>query len=223
MTEVLKKHRALWSQRAFIVEVIIGFLFLGVALLGTYYANAYTATHASNFVTDLLLDNLPVLNVDFIFNEGALAFIIILCGILLYEPNRIPFVLKSIALFTVIRSGFMMLTHLAPPPYQSFIDPTELLHRISSGNDLFFSAHTGLPLLLAFIFWDRKMFRYFFLVATAIGSVSVIVGHLHYSIDVFSALFISFGIFCISKKFFDKDYQLCRENGSDSLSYADGA
>jgi len=218
MRDILKKHGALWSQKAFIAEVAIGLLFLGVALLGTYYANSYTTAHASNFVTDLLLDNLPVVNVDFIFNEGALIFIIILCGILLYEPNRIPFVLKSIALFTAIRSGFMMLTHLAPPSYQSYIDPADLLHRISSGNDLFFSAHTGLPFLLAFIFWDSKIFRCFFLFATVIGGVSVILGHLHYSIDVFSALFISFGIFHISKKLFGKDYQLFEESGPGSLS-----
>jgi membrane-associated phospholipid phosphatase len=41
-----------------------------------------------------------------------------------------------------------------------------------------------------------------------IGSVAVIVGHLHYSIDVFSAYFIAFGIFEIAKKIFKKEYGL---------------
>ncbi len=208
MREILQKHKLLWPNKSFIWQVLFGLLLLAASLVATYYANIYTTIRASNAVTDIILDNLPVVNVDFVFNEGALIFICIVVIMLLHEPRRIPFVLKGAALFTLVRSLFMVLTHLAPPLAQSYIDPTEILHKLSSGDDLFFSAHTGLPFLFAIIFWKEKLPRYFFLLSTAIGGTSVLLGHLHYSIDVFSALFISFGIFHITKYIFPKDYLL---------------
>jgi membrane-associated phospholipid phosphatase len=41
-----------------------------------------------------------------------------------------------------------------------------------------------------------------------VGSVAEIFGHLHYSIDVFSAFFIAYGVFEIAKKIFKKEYLL---------------
>lgn len=205
---MLQKHKEFWRQRSFIYSVILGTLFLVVAFFANQYANSYSATHASNYVTDIFLDNLPVVDVHLIFDEGAVLFILVLVGILLFEPKYIPFSIKTIAVFILVRSFFLVLTHLAPPLNEIHIDPTDLISRISSGNDLFFSSHTGLPFLMAFIFWEHKWLRYFFFVCSAIGGVAVLLGHLHYSIDVFSALFISFGIFHICKHLFPKDFKL---------------
>ena len=190
------------------MQVVSGLALLLVSLFVTYCANFYTTLRASNTVTDIILDNLPVVNVDFVFNEGALIFLGFVVVVVLHEPRRIPFVLKSVAVFYIARSLFMVLTHLAPPSPQSYIDTADVLHKISSGDDLFFSAHAGLPFLLAIIFWREKLLKYLFLAATAIGGTSVLLGHLHYSIDVFSALFIAFGVLHISKNMFPKDYLL---------------
>lgn len=202
-----QKHKAFWRQRSFVLSVLLGAVFLAASLFANYYANSYTAVHASNYVTDILLDNLPVVDVHLVFSEGAVIFVAALAAILLYEPKYIPFVLKSIAVFILIRSFFLILTHLAPPVNEIRIDPTDWIARLNPGNDdLFFSAHTGLPFLLAFVFWNQKLLRYFFFICTAIGGAAMLLGHLHYSIDVFSALFISFGIFHICKNLFAKDY-----------------
>ena len=75
-------------------------------------------------------------------------------------------------------------------------------------NDLFFSGHVGLPFLVALIFWRYTYLRYYFLLFALIASVTVLLGHLHYSIDVFSAFFITYGIFEIAKRFFKKEYRL---------------
>lgn len=205
---MLSKHKIFWVQKTFLYSVLLGLVLLTAAFFANHYADSYTATHASNYVTDIFLDNLPVVDVHLIFDEGAILFFIVLAGILLYEPKYIPFAVKTIAVFIIVRSFFLVLTHIAPPLNEIHIDPTDLISRFSSGNDLFFSAHTGLPFLMAFVFWDQKWLRYFFFACSFIGGVSVLLGHLHYSIDVFSALFISYGIFHICKHLFKKDYKL---------------
>jgi hypothetical protein len=205
---IFQKHKIFWPQKSFYRNAIFGVLLLAASLFINNFANSYTKTHASNSVSDILLDNLPVVDVHLIYSEGAVLFVLILIIILLYEPKFIPFVFKSIALFIIVRSFFLILTHLAPPINEIYIDPTDFIQRFSSGEDLFFSAHAGLPFLLTNIFWQRKYLKYFFLACTIIGGAAVILGHIHYSIDVFSALFISFGIFYIAKTIFPKDFRL---------------
>ena len=188
-------------------EVLLGVVFLILSLVVTYYANVYTVTHASREVTDLMLDSIPVMNVDFIFTEGVTIFTVIMALIVLYEPKRIPFTLKSITLFSLIRAAFMVLTHLAAPADHSYLDTSDVLFKLSMGDDLFFSMHTGLPFMFVFVFWEERYLRFLFLAFTVIGGAAVLLGHIHYSIDVFSALFIAFGIFHIAKRVFRHDYE----------------
>lgn len=205
-----REHKTYWLQKHFVYNVILSIIFLIIAFFINQYANSYISGHASNYVTDIVLDNIPTVDVHLIFSEGAILFILAFIFILSREPKYTPFALKSIAVFVIIRSFFLVLTHLAPPLGEIYINPTDYISQLSSGNDLFFSAHTGLPFLLAFIFWDKKILRYSFFICSAIGGISVLLGHLHYSIDVFSAVFISFGIFHICKNIFPKDFALIK-------------
>lgn len=116
--------------------------------------------------------------------------------------------LKSVALFIVIRSIFVIMTHLGPFSDQIAINPNDWIGALTSRNDLFFSGHTGLPFLFALAFWESKHLRLFFLFSSVVAAVSVILGHLHYSIDVFAAFFITYGIFHIAQKLFAKDYHI---------------
>jgi len=203
-----RDHKFYWIQKTFIYNVLLSLLFLAVAFTINQYANAYATAHSSNYVTDIVLDHIPVVDVHLIFSEGALLFIGIFIFILSHEPKHTPFALKSLALFILIRSLFLVMTNLAPPVDQIYINPGDYISILSSGNDLFFSAHTGTPFLLAFIFWKKKLLRYFFLICTVIGGAAVLLGHLHYSIDVFSALFISFGIYHLAQRIFPRDFAM---------------
>ena len=133
---------------------------------------------------------------------------VILLG--LVEPKRIPFLFKSAALFVCLRSFFIILTHFAPPINESVVNSSNFLERLlaGSGYDLFFSGHTGFSFLMALLFWENKYLRIIFLSASLIFGAAVLFGHLHYSIDVFSAFFITYGIFNLSKWLFKKDHQL---------------
>lgn len=212
MEKILRKHKEFWSQKQWRLSVIVGVLMLFLGFFINYYANVYANLRANNSVSDIILDNIPVFNVNFVFFEGAFLFWVFVGALLAHEPKKIPFILKSVAVFMLIRSVFIMMTHVATPPNHSFLDPEKFFLYITGGNDMFFSSHTGLPFLMALEFWENKILRNVFLVCTFIFGLSVLLGHLHYSIDVFAALFIAFGIFHISIKLFPFDYRLFMKN-----------
>ena len=217
MHEFIKKHSDFWKNKSIRLNLILSLFFLIASIVITYFASSYTDTYTGHVVPDLLLDHLPVVKVGFVFFQGAAAVMLFLIGLLFFEPKYIPFTFEATAVFFFVRSVFMVMTHLSAPSieYYSYITRehhvTDTLFTVSSGNDLFFSGHAGFPLLLALIFWEKPRVRYFFIACSSVGSAAVILGHLHYSIDVFSAYFIAFGIFEFSKKIFKKEHQLLSE------------
>ncbi len=200
-------------DKAIIPDIIWSAVYLALSFLVNFYAGSFATKHTSNSVTDLLLDNLPVVRVDIVFIEGSLLLWLFVCALLLCQPERIPFVLKSVALFVLVRSAFIVLTHLGPFPERSTLDANEIIQLFTFGSDLFFSGHTGAPFLLALIFWKQPVLRAFFLGASALFGISVLVGHLHYSIDVFAAFFITYGIFDMAKFLFAREHVLFENAG----------
>ena len=207
MKQIIKKHKFYWSQKAFLVSALAGLIFFALSVIINYYANLFAIEKSSNAVTDLLLNVLPVVDTNLLFFEGSLLFIAFVAGLLFKEPKAIPFTLKSVALFVVIRAGFVTLTHYGPFPDRAVMDNYDLIDSFTSSADLFFSGHTGLPYLLALIFWRERPLRLLFLGSSIVAGVSVLLAHYHYSIDVASAFFITFGIYHIAKRLFKKDYE----------------
>lgn len=209
MRRIINNHKNVWKDKLFTKATLIGGFLLLCSMAFNYGAANYASESVSSPVTDLFLSNLPVVNVDLIVVEGAVALILFVAFILVQEPKRLPFVLKSVALFIFVRSIFISLTHLGPFPQHSLVDSERILQAIGIGypGDLFFSGHTGLPFLFALIFWDHKKLRPIFLSVSIIFAISMLFGHLHYSIDVFAAFFITYGIFHIAQWFFAKDYE----------------
>ena len=82
------------------------------------------------------------------------------------------------------------------------------MEKFAFGGDLFFSGHTGLPFLMALIFWDNKYLRWIFILTSVMFATVVLLAHLHYSIDVLSAFFITYTIFHIALFLFKKDRRL---------------
>lgn len=210
MSKLKERYRAIISDRAFYLQLMTGLLLFAFSLFFNFFANNYTANKGVSSVSDLILDHLPVVNVEIIFLEGFITFIALIALLAFQKPARIPFILKAAALFITIRAFFIILTHLAPPQHEIiFHSENALEHLISgSGDDLFFSGHTGFPFLMALAFWQNKFLRTLFLAAAIFFGCAVLLGHLHYSIDVFSAFFISYGIFHIAIIFFERDYKM---------------
>ena len=206
MSSFIEKHRYHWSQKTFSTSTAFGLLLLLASLIINYNAGLYATKNASSSVTDIFLDNFPAVNVDFLFVDGIFIFILFVGSLLMLRPKFIPFILKSTSVFFIIRSISISLTHIGPSPDQSPIIINNINKFFVFGGDLFFSGHTGLPFLMALIFWNYKHLRYFFISLSVAAGITVLLGHLHYSIDVFAAFFMTYGIFKMSQALFKKDY-----------------
>jgi len=211
MQKIGQSYKAHFRDKSFLLSFVSSVVILLGALSVNFYAAMYAVEKASNPVTDIVLSNIRVYDVDTIFIYGPLVLWIFAGCILLIEPRRIPFTLKSIALFVVIRSIFISLTHIGSFPTHLTIPPASFINDFTSTEDLFFSAHTGLPFLLALIFWEHKYLRTLFIGASLLFGTIVLLGHLHYSIDVLSAFFITYTIYHIAERVFPKDKRVFTE------------
>lgn len=202
-----------FSDRNFLVSFFGGVLLLTISLIVQFFIIGYVNSLTTSPVTDIILSNIRVYDVSATFVYGSILLTIIGVIIGLRRLNCLPFAMKSVALFTLIRSIFVTLTHISPFPTHAVISlpfflNNEAFSGIFTGNDLFFSGHTGLPFLLALIFWQYKTERTIFMGFSILFAVVVLLGHIHYSIDVLSAYFITYSIFQICKFLFKKEWGL---------------
>ncbi len=188
---------------------------LGAAYLAEYFATFYVFVYSlrstSNHVGDLILNNIPALDTNFVIVEVSFMAAILSTLFVFSKPRHVLFTLKALALFVIIRAIFISLTHIGIHPDNialgsGFFDAVYLYLNLQTG--LFFSGHTGLPFLAALIFWDIPYARYIFMSLSFIFGVAVLLAHAHYSIDVLAAPFMAYGIFKIAQHFFPRDYKL---------------
>lgn len=181
-----------------------------VSLVVMNVANIFAIKHQSSPVEDIILSNIPVFEIDTIILLLVFIVIGIVIGLLTLEPRRIPFLLKSGAVFILIRSVFITMTHLGPFPEQVETTTNVFLRTVGLGGtaDFFFSGHTGLPFLMGLMFWEDPRLRYLFITFSVTLGIGMLLAHLHYSIDVFAAFFITYSIYHLCLWLFPKDREL---------------
>ena len=191
---------------------VVGLVLLGLAVVFQYYASSYADRVASNSVSDLFLSILPVINLNFIVVEGALIAILVSLLLIFAKPQYLIFTMKAAAIFIATRAMFIAVTHVGIYPGQVGPDPTGIFDRtyidLGLEGGFFFSGHTGLPFLMALIFWNEKSWRYAYLILSVAFGIAVLFAHVHYSIDVLAAPYMAYGIFKMSQYFFAEDYRL---------------
>lgn len=208
--ELARRYRHVAVQQEFRMSVLFSVLLFAASVAVVYYAIGYATEHASSPVTDIILSNTPAFDVDGLFFYGTLGLVAFITLLLLAHPKRIPFTLHAMALLYFIRAAFISMTHIGLFPIATANSANfglGLSHFLFGG-DLFFSGHTALAFLLALIFWKQKNIRYIFLAWSLYMAAVVLLGHLHYTIDVASAFFITYTIYCVAEWLFPKDRQL---------------
>ena len=201
-------HERLHSLVSALLMLCVSFILDHFAIV---YAFTYLTSPTTRHVGDLLLDNLPIIDLNFIIIEGALLSIVFgTIFVVFLKPRYLVFTLKALAIFITIRALSISLTHIGIYPGQidpgaGFLDAIYLYYNFQTG--FFFSGHTGIPFLVALIFWETPVLRSVFLLMSFIFAVAVLLAHIHYSIDVFAAPFMAYGIFRIAKSLFPHDYE----------------
>ncbi len=211
LSGAIAEYRSCWLDRGHRVALLQGILALIGSLVVNYAAGTYASLHAGAPVRDIILDRVPTLPVNLIFVEGAFAFWLCVFILLALMPRTVPFVLKVLSVFIVIRSFFVILTHIGAPVHPAILDPSRLMSDFTFSGDLFFSGHTGFPFLLALTFWENRVLRRVFLTSAGVFAAAVLVGHLHYSIDVFAAFFITDSVFRLAQRLFEAEYEMLRK------------
>lgn len=126
-----------------------------------------------------------------------LTYLTALAGIIisLNKPEVFLKLLACYGIMTVIRMFCLYALPFDPP--RDIIPLQDIFLRLSfySGRDnlrdLFFSGHTATLFLFAFIFNERKLKLIFMAIAVTVG-VSLIIQHVHYSVDVIAAPIFAF-------------------------------
>ncbi len=208
---LLLRYKECFKSTSYITTFASGIMLFLASSVAYFYSAIYATEKASNYVTDIVLSNTRVFDVDGAFIYGPVVLWVFVLILLLNDPKKIPFTLKAVSLFILIRSMFVSITHLGPFPTQVNIENVNFLTAIMSGGDYFFSGHTGLPFLLALLFWNNLFLRVLFFTSSIFFGAVVLLGHLHYSIDVLAAFFITYSIYHLAEIFFPKDKKIFKE------------
>jgi hypothetical protein len=179
------------------------------AMVLDYCSGVYVTAARSIGVPDLILDRFAAVDLSFLFVYGYMALIVgLFCYPLLFRPRMLHVLIVQFSILLVLRSVFMVFTHLQTPPGSIPVGFPSLFGHLYFENDMFFSGHTAFPFLGFYVF-RRSAIRYAFLVGSLVMGVVVLAMHIHYSIDVLAAFFMtycSYRIGCWVLRRFDLAY-----------------
>jgi len=99
LTGLAQRYKTCFRDPEYVWSFLLGLVFLVVGIAASIFAILYATSAASNSVTDLILSNIPVFNVDAAFVYGPLIFWLVVILYTAWHPERLPFVLKSLAVF----------------------------------------------------------------------------------------------------------------------------
>lgn len=180
-------------------ELIITLLFLAAVLFSlTKFLVYIEARNGISFYDPILglFEPIDLTWLIFTLIYGSLLLAIIY---LISKPRKLLFTIQLYTFIVLVRIIAMWLLPLNPPekmimltdPFVEFFGTGKTLTK-----DLFFSGHTA-TLLLLFLTTDNKTISKVFLLSTIGVAISVLLQHVHYSIDVFAALFFTYACYSI--------------------------
>lgn len=193
--EVIKELISLFKNRFFYIGLVTLIAGIQLNFLSQTYLNRYVSEGKTlPTLSDIILDNLPYWDIDFLYDIFSLVSIFTITVYIIHKRKYsiIPYVLLLCGIFHVTRGVFIVLTPLGNP---SMFDGTQGLFNGFSKYELgvYPSGHVGIAYLY-FILCRDKYYR-----IALLSSVFVIIGALflsrgHYSIDVLSGIFFAYAI-----------------------------
>lgn len=202
------RYKIVFGQKYFPISALISAGILLFGYLVNFYASAFNDTFVYPSVGDSILDKIPTYNLEFLYVWGVYALIsVALVYAFLFLPQRGLFIMKTYGILLLVRGIFILLTNYGPPAgffYADGIVPGNyIMERFLFKNDLFFSGHVAIPFMASLLFRGaNKFIEVFLLIGSFVMAITVLLMHVHYSIDVFAAYFITYGVYAVSNEVF---------------------
>lgn len=190
------------------VELVVTLILLAIILTSfTSFLNFVQSRNGVVLPDPILSLFNPVDLTWFIFAFIYISLIIAVVS-LVKDPKLLVFSLQVYTLMIIVRIVAMYLLPLNPPanmiilkdPFVEFFSTGQPLTK-----DLFFSGHTA-TLFILFLVSEKKILKTLFLISTIVIAISVLLQHVHYTIDVFGAFFFTYTCYKLLLNFRSKYY-----------------
>lgn len=209
MREFVAKWKKLLLDKKYLMLLVFGGVFCVFGQYAIIASAAYRDKLMSGAVTagDLILDAIPALNLMPLYVYGPFVILLVLMIYLfVWKPYLFPYVLFTFGLIGLARAFSIQLTHLGPPHDIIISTDPELMENgfqyLFFKSDLFFSGHVANAFMAFLIVGRWSYLKWAFLFATFVMAFTVLAMHIHYSIDVFAAFFITYGVYRMARRMF---------------------
>jgi hypothetical protein len=201
ISEIFHPFISLIKSRYLYLGLLAVFAGIGLNIASqTYLHNYIIEGKALPMLSDLILDNLPVIDVSLIYDIVSLIPIILAIIYIFHKKdyNRIPFFLLMIGLFYIVRGIFIVLTPFGNPPLFNGSDP--LFHGFANYElGVYPSGHAGNVFLILLLVKDR-IYKWIIGICLIIVILALFLAHGHYSIDILSGIFFAYAIRAFGEK-----------------------
>lgn len=183
------------------IEFILSILLLAVVLFTlTNFLNYVESRNGFSF-DDPILSLFEPTDLTWLIFTLIYGLLTVAIVNLISKPEKLLFTIQLYTLMVVVRIISMWLLPLNPPekmillndPFVEFFGTGKTLTK-----DLFFSGHTA-TLFILFLTADDRLLKGIFLLSTILVAISVLMQHVHYSIDVFAAIIFTYACYQILK------------------------
>ncbi len=190
------------------------YLFSMVILISGLYVAELAGAFVEKFtyqcpLNDTIHNMLPLVNANILASLFPVIFsIIVFTYFIFFARKDLPYIIFLVGVYNFVRAFFLSLTQL-PPPYPR-IDDYPYFHFPGwyfGTRDLFPSGHTGFPFLIFLAIKDNKFFKWLALFFTLSIALGLLLMRVHYSLDVFGAIFIVYALYAFCEKYIYKYFK----------------
>jgi hypothetical protein len=204
LPEIKKAWRDAISDPFYKKRLLSGSIIWTAILIAFPFFFNYIETRDGIILNDFIISKLPA------YDVSIPTFIIIWSMFLLflkrtiYNPELLLLFLWGFIFLSISRFISIYLIPLNPPEQLIALrDPiTNMFYGKKHGfitKDLFYSGHTSTQFLMCLCF-TKKSDKLLALISTILIGFFVLIQHIHYSIDVLAAPFLTYLVFLLSKK-----------------------
>jgi hypothetical protein len=194
---MLSRWKEALHSPSFRLQLLLTVAILGILLLSYTHFLDWVELRPGVVLDDPLLASFQARKVTWIVFALIYGALVLGLGTLSARPAALLVALQSYSVVVAIRMAVMYVVPLDPPlgmiqlkdPFVQLFDTGVVLTK-----DLFFSGHVATVFLL-FLTAQHRLLRLGFLLATVVVGAGLIWQHVHYTIDVLTAPFITFGCY----------------------------